>query len=374
MRLRNPQNSYDSQAPHAARTPRSSLGRTVLAATAVLALTGSIAAPASAAPAATGRADAAIVGQGDPSPYTGVERLAGDATDDPAADQAAQDSWTPEEMRAAIPMDRKIADQPQPAGDATPNGSADAEAASGPIDQASAGPAEAAAPQTQDGVVSPRGSWPSSGVPTVGAIFFKIGLTNWRCTGTVINTASKNIIATAGHCIFKYVPMPSGVFVPGYRDGQSPYGKWSVKSRWIDTTWKKNRNPDYDYGFLVLKDQRGRRVQDVTGGNGWRTNAPYFNYVEITGYPGNRNTPLQCITSTRQLKKYAWHVEFPCDGFANGVSGSLLMENFNNGSQLGTAIASLGGVDDGGKSDNVSSAVLWNSRTAALLNAAVRGQ
>ncbi|MQS16578.1 hypothetical protein F7Q99_31415 [Streptomyces kaniharaensis] len=68
-------------------------------------------------------------------------------------------------------------------------------------------------------------------------------------------------------------------------------------------------------------------------------------------------------------------MEFPCEGFANGVSGTLLMENYSNDTQRGVAIASIGGVDGGGDgNDDVSSAVLWNSRTAALLNAAVRGQ
>ncbi|WP_158844618.1 hypothetical protein [Streptomyces sp. NRRL WC-3742] len=344
--------------------------RTVVVGATVLALM-----PVAAAPALAGTADSGdgtVAAAGSLSEFTGVERLTDDT--DPAADQAVQDSWTPEAMQAARPVEA-VTDQPQAAvGDDVPT--APVSEPSGPLDQGSAEPADPAEPlgAPTTGLAAPRGSWPSNGVPSVGAFFFDIGPVKWRCTGTVINTGSRNIVATAGHCIFNHFPSPNGVFVPGYHDGQAPFGKWSVKSRYIPTQWRNKRNPDFDYGFVVLKDLNRRRIQDVTGANGWRTNAGYNNYVEITGYPGNRDTPLQCITATHRLRNYTWHVEFPCDGFADGVSGSLLMENFNNSTSRGTAIASLGGVDGGGRSDNVSSAVLWNSGTAAMINAAVRGQ
>lgn len=42
--------------------------------------------------------------------------------------------------------------------------------------------------------------------------------------------------------------------------------------------------------------------------------------------------------------------------------------------QQGTAIASLGGYQQGGNTDNISYAVLWNGSTASLINAAIAGQ
>ncbi len=231
--------------------------------------------------------------------------------------------------------------------------------------------------------VLPRtASTPTTGLPTVGALFFDVGPIHERCTGTVISTGSRNVIATAGHCLWNrltnWLPatvMPTPVFVPGYHDGQAPYGKWSVRTRYYATAWKKNLNPDYDYGFIVLNDLNGRRIQDAVGANAWRTDAGTDNQAEITAYPDNRDQPLRCDTRTQKYGACASQLVFPCDNFHTGVSGSLLMQDFGSTDpQLGTAFASLGGYQQGGNTDNTSYAVLWNSGTAALVNSAVSGQ
>ncbi|MQS16885.1 hypothetical protein F7Q99_33035 [Streptomyces kaniharaensis] len=353
----------------------------------------------------------------DLSGYSNVERIAGDDDSDPDATQALLDSWTPEAMESAVNMDvapgvsggdssvtgapiigpQSWLAQPAPA---TPDATVDPGAPTGPVDADSADatpvdnpPDDAQSDDTDNSgdtaqdltgrIAQPRSSsWPTNGLPTVGALFFNVGPIHQRCTGTVISTSTGNIIATAGHCIWNKlaswlppVPMPNPVFVPGYHNGQAPYGKWTVKDRWIASSWRKNLHPDYDYGFMVLNKRNGRQIQDVVGANGWRTTAGYDNWVEITGYPDNRDNPLQCYTWTRQARNWLWQLVFPCDNYHEGVSGSLLMERFGQQAPgYGIAIASLGGYQQGGTSDNVSYAVRWNIHTAALLSAAVRGQ
>ncbi|AUG78427.1 hypothetical protein CFP65_3638 [Kitasatospora sp. MMS16-BH015] len=358
--------------------------RAAVAGITALALAGVLAAPALAAP------------RPEPVPfsaYTGVERIP--ETTDPAAAQAAADHWTPEAMRAAVQADGPAASvqaaaptglgpsaippvwrtQPKPATSGRPAAGAPA----GPTTTRSAGPAPVAATTHLQAQVA---TTPTTGLPTVGALFFDVGPVHERCTGTVINTGSRNVIATAGHCLWNrltsWLPatvMPTPVFVPGYHDGQSPYGKWTVKTRYYASAWRNNLNPDYDFGFIVLNDLNGKRVQDVVGGNAWRTDAGSSNSVEITGYPDNRDQPLQCFTSTQKYGSYASQLVFPCDNFHTGVSGSLLMQGFNSpAAGLGTAIASLGGYQEGGNTDNTSYAVLWNGSTATLINSAVNGQ
>ncbi|MER7755675.1 hypothetical protein [Kitasatospora sp. NPDC097643] len=385
------------------------VGRAVLTSLTVLALSmGGLSTAASAATAGPVTDGPVTTTATDPTAYTNVERISDDDGSDPAATQAALDAWTPEAMQSAISMDTapvtsgntgsatRQDEQPtntpvisasswlaQPAPAATAP-STDPGAPTGPVDNASA---DASPADTSTGTAQPQAQpmandWPTNGLPSVGALFFNVGPIHERCTGTVINTGTGNIIATAGHCIWNRMaswlpptPMPNPVFVPGYHNGQAPYGKWSVKSRYIATAWKKNLHPDYDYGFIVLNKSNGRRIQDVVGANGWRTNAGYSNWVEITGYPDNRDQPLQCFAWTRQANNWMWQLIFPCDNFHTGVSGSLLLENYGRQiPQLGVAVASLGGYQQGGNSDNTSYAVLWNGNTAALINAAVRGQ
>lgn len=381
--------------------------RTLLTSATALILAGAVQSTLASA-AGTDSTTTAATAPGDLTAYTGVDRIADDDGSDPAKTQATLDDWTPEAMRSAISMDQAPGATTGTAKSATGRGTSSTNtpvitppsrqhqpapsrvkahgdssvhmgAPTGPVDVTSADAAPAVAgdkarPMSNDG--------PTDGLPSVGALFFNIGPVHERCTGTVINTGSKNIIATAGHCLWTKpvswlpgVSLPDPVFVPGYHDGQAPYGKWSVKSRYIATAWKKDLNPDYDYGFFVLNDSKGQRIQDVVGGNAWRTDAGTDNRVEVTGYPDNRDQPLQCFTTTKKFQNYASQLVFPCDNFHTGVSGSLLMENFGQPkADLGTAIASLGGYQQGGDSDNISYAVLWNSNTAALINAAVRGQ
>ncbi|WP_441251408.1 hypothetical protein [Kitasatospora sp. McL0602] len=371
-------------------------------------LAGVLAAPATASTTGpTGRSITANVSTTGLSAYSGIERVSDDDGSNPAATQAALDAWTPEAMLAAVPADEAPQSAQSTQSTQSAQGAATAKstapqalwrsqpkpsttgrpaagAPSGPLTVTSAGSAKAPAPATAvtGRLRSNVASTPTTGLPTVGALFFDVGPVHERCTGTVINTGSRNVVATAGHCLWNklvsWLPatvMPTPVFVPGYHDGQSPYGKWSVKTRYYASSWRNNLNPDYDYGFIVLNDSNGKRVQDVVGANAWRTDAGSANQVEITGYPDNRDQPLQCFTSTSKYANYASQLVFPCDNFHTGVSGSLLMQNFGaSDPTTGTAIASLGGYQEGGNTDNVSYAVLWNSSTAALINSAITGQ
>ncbi|MFC4907614.1 trypsin-like serine peptidase [Actinomadura gamaensis] len=307
-----------------------------------------------------------------PAPVPGLPGVVRLPVSDAESD-AALKYWTQARMDSAVPADL-------PEQTSTP--------ATGRMKQGG-GPSTrtnvrtSAPPAAPTAITAKERSWPTNGIPTVGALFFNVGPIHQRCTGTVVNTPKGNIIATAAHCIWRKDvgiphPNPNPVFVPGYYSGHSPYGKWAVKSRYITTEWHNHFNPDHDFGFMVMKPNHGKNLQPLLGANGWKTSDQYYqNYVEITGYPGNRNRPYQCYTHTRQAKNYIWQLVFGCDNYHEGVSGSLLMLDFHTTGplrNLGTAMASLGGYKEGGTSDNTSYAVIWNHATAVLLDAAVRKQ
>jgi hypothetical protein len=62
------------------------------------------------------------------------------------------------------------------------------------------------------------------------------------------------------------------MFVPGYQDGQAPYGRFTARLGVADATWLRNDQQHgevyntYDQGFLVLNpNEDGQRVQDAVG-------------------------------------------------------------------------------------------------------------
>ncbi len=101
------------------------------------------------------------------------------------------------------------------------------------------------------------------------------------CTGEVINTQAKNIIATAAHCILPHYDMSLGplhipfasmnivpVFVPAYNDGNAPFGRWTVSHADYPEAFRGFNNQDYDFGvYTAYPDPAGggRQLGDVVG-------------------------------------------------------------------------------------------------------------
>ncbi|MER5883420.1 hypothetical protein ABT160_06290 [Streptomyces sp. NPDC001941] len=90
------------------------------------------------------------------------------------------------------------------------------------------------------------------------------------CTAAVVSAPSKDVVATAGHCVhLKAVGgfMKALMFVPGFEDGRAPYGQYPATAVGIAPEWAAREDHGADYAFLGLAgDERGRHVQDVVGG------------------------------------------------------------------------------------------------------------
>ncbi|KUN18816.1 hypothetical protein AQJ23_39500 [Streptomyces antibioticus] len=114
---------------------------------------------------------------------------------------------------------------------------------------------------------------------TVGRLFFTDHGEDASCTATVVTSANRSTVVTGGHCVNS--PNLLGednqwttnvMFVPGYRDGRAPYGKFVGRLGVADTTWlhydaiDSAKYDGYDQAFVVLNpDSRGRAVQDAVG-------------------------------------------------------------------------------------------------------------
>lgn len=237
----------------------------------------------------------------------------------------SQDSfWTPERFRAARPLT-----MPQGNPDIAEQAAAQAEAAAAANQQVShpgspplvevrpnwqnrlfTSPSlqqqQRLAPQLDSVIGNAKGSsgfpyttlrvFPDAAVSTypyraAGKIFFRdtrAGTLN-ICSGAVIG---KRLIGTAGHCVYNTVGnyfYDNIVFIPAYRNGAAPYGRFDYAYVRTTTTWTNggetfpNRG---DFAIIEVVDSGGT-VGSKTGWLGWVTGGMVGQHLHTLGYPGN---------------------------------------------------------------------------------------
>lgn len=108
----------------------------------------------------------------------------------------------------------------------------------------------------------------------------------YSCSGTAIDTPSRSIVLTAGHCVIER-GSESGriVFVPAYEHGARPFGTYEAKSVYVMPEWRHGENPDYDVAALRVKPSRFGLLTDVVGGRGFATGRSRLAAFQIFGYP-----------------------------------------------------------------------------------------
>ena len=127
-----------------------------------------------------------------------------------------------------------------------------------------------------------------------GRVFIRVGNFDGFCSGVAINSPSRQLVLTAGHCLYDVLPghrRPSRVldlvFVPAY-NGEAPFGKFAGRQGFLLRPWLRRLNENYDIG-AVLADPNGsgQNVADaVGGGEAIALNQPRNQAYELLGYPG----------------------------------------------------------------------------------------
>ena len=129
--------------------------------------------------------------------------------------------------------------------------------------------------------------WPFS---AVGKLFFSSGSSGFVCSAAVI---SSRVVMTAGHCVYDAVAgefYTNFTFVPAYHRGEAPYGTWRPSFVATTDTWSNGGEEipnDADFGVLVMNDQDGMKIGNVTGWLGYKLNDLTPNQVKLLGYPAN---------------------------------------------------------------------------------------
>lgn len=130
---------------------------------------------------------------------------------------------------------------------------------------------------------------------TVGRLFFTMDSVPRTCTAQVLASDSGAVLGTAGHCLLS--TGESGqrswaqnlMFVPGYRDGGGPAGRWFAdfgpEGVVVTAGWQSRQDWSDDVGFVRVLPRGGVDIQDLTGGLGAAFGDTAPTGLEILGYP-----------------------------------------------------------------------------------------
>ena len=159
-------------------------------------------------------------------------------------------------------------------------------------------------PDSKPGIVAPIGEEKKTSAKvkninlpkTIGKVFFvnPEGDLSW-CSATSIQGAHKNLVATAGHCVYddqrNASVMDNWVFVPGYYQGKTPWGIYVGKTAYTHYDFSAFNDSDRDYAFVTVYN--GVQV----GGLSKRVTKAYY-----LGYQGTKEASKVEISEATYLK------------------------------------------------------------------------
>jgi V8-like Glu-specific endopeptidase len=179
---------------------------------------------------------------------------------DPQAREKAMGYWTPERMSQAVPAERDS--RPVPAAKPAKGGGTSA-----------TGSTEVPQP------------YPS----TYGKVFFTSNSgVNYVCSGTAIASANESLVWTAGHCVNEGPGAfyKNFLFVPAYRDGAAPYGKFAGSTLLTTSGWQASGEWGVDLGAAVVATNgSGQTLSDAVDEAPLVFNAPRNQAYRLYGYP-----------------------------------------------------------------------------------------
>ena len=210
------------------------------------------------------------------------------------------DYWTKERMRAARPA-------PLPAVDDRRTTFRSSVAHAGPY------------PFTRSEVTDPA----ATDVRMHGKLFFSDPSdgNDYVCSGTAVTSPNESLVWTAGHCVFLFAWHTNFVFVPGYHNGQAPFGEWPAVYTSAPASWVRNTNVRRDLGVAVVDPDpvTGATLTDTVGARGLAFNGVRDQAYVAYGYPANRQDNPD-FTGERE---FLCTVDSAADDHFDGGSGPL---------------------------------------------------
>jgi V8-like Glu-specific endopeptidase len=139
-----------------------------------------------------------------------------------------------------------------------------------------------------------------------GRLFVRQGRRRGFCSATAIDSPSRTLVLTAGHCLNSGPRGRRGSsawsyyleFVPAYNMGTAPFGAFVAhrKSVFALRQWIRFGNPNFDVGAIVTRpNAEGVNVADAVGGGAAiAIDLSRRQEFETFGYPGKSNALQGC--------------------------------------------------------------------------------
>lgn len=225
-----------------------------------------------------------------------------------------------------------------------------------------------AAPAASVPTADPPTATTVTSIPAVGAVFYpSVGGLGPAlhlphvCSASVVHSAHHDLVVTAAHCVYGWGPTIE--FAPGFHDGVSPFGVWSVHRIYVLPGWRHGTDPAADVAFLQMSPRHGRRIEDVAGARPLGTPRA-GSQVRVDGYPlGVGGEPITCANTLYQTRGSP---SFDCRGYADGTSGGPWI-------QSGHVVGVIGGYEQGGCTGATSYSAPFGAAVRALFARAEAG-
>ncbi|MBJ7347444.1 MAG: hypothetical protein JHC87_02605 [Thermoleophilaceae bacterium] len=209
--------------------------------------------------------------------------------------------WTVDRMKNAVPVDTPTAKRSKPT---KPGGGGSTSAA------------------TSVEVTIP----PGSPLTAHGKVFFKIGSSNYVCSGTALQG---DVIWTAGHCVNQGPGSyyTNFLFVPAYRDGTAPYGTFPVSTLMTTDSWRLGGLWNGDVGAAIptvngIGQTLGQAVveRSITFDSTRNQSYNAYGYPAASPFNGQRLRVCNTAWSRNDTSSSPATMGIPCD-MTGGSSG-----------------------------------------------------
>ncbi|MEV5968505.1 hypothetical protein [Streptomyces sp. NPDC051921] len=222
--------------------------------------------------------------------------------------------WTPERMAKAVP--------------AEPVGRSSVRTTSAP--QRPTGPAVTGSDPVPGTVTAPGGiKIAVTATRVVGKVFYRgSDGVDYVCSGSAVNSANKNMVFTAGHCVHGGPGKSwssNWQFVPYYDHGSRPYGTWWAETLVAFNGWTQSGNFGYDLGIVITSPNSSGELVNAVGGLGLQWNQSKDRYMTAMGYPQappfDGQWQYYCAATTSQRSIFTTdQIKMPCN-MTGGSSG-----------------------------------------------------
>jgi V8-like Glu-specific endopeptidase len=180
---------------------------------------------------------------------------------------------------------------------------------------------------------------------SAGKIFFTLNGTDYVCSGAAVASANADVAVTAGHCASDGSGnwATNWTFVPGYSNGNAPYGSYTARRYFVAGQWTSSANEDYDVAFVALNTASvggaPTHVVSAVGGlgvafGGQAARVDAFGYPSEPPYNGERL--YYCAGSTSPDPYHATNDTGVNCAMTEGSSGGPWLSGFNSSTGIGT--------------------------------------